>query len=101
MDATFSKKKWREGAKKIAESINVIPYLIEVVCIDENVAKQRMDIRFQENENAAPYEIRIGQKKTFESITFAERDMIINNTTKEFVYGILETFLKRIDRYNS
>ena len=78
LDATFSRKDWRDYAKKVAREKRTPYYLIEVICSNENVLRLRLGRRSKRNRAAAPYDVHMGQREKFEKVEEGERNFTID-----------------------
>lgn len=92
LDATFSRKKHREEASKVAGSLDVPLLIVECIC-PENIIRERLANRIK---GVAPsdgrWEIYQEQKKNFETIQHSEQSLTIDTTKSmnEQVGPILE-----------
>jgi predicted kinase len=88
LDATFAEKHNRHRAKKIADEAGSQFKMVEVICPDEEIIRERLKKR-TEDESDAQYEQYLNYKKIFEPIT--GKHIIIDNT------GTLEETEKQIN----
>ncbi len=89
LDATFAEKQNRHHAEKIADDAGCPYEIVEVICPDEAIIRERLKKR-TEGESEAHYEQYLLYKTLFEPIT--EKHIIIDNS------GTLEETNKQIDK---
>ncbi len=94
-DATFSKQRWRDDARSIANELGVDFKFINVICSDEDEIKRRLSIRSECSKNTAGYEIRLGQKDHYENLSINEIDLVVNTISYGDSCNIISNYLRR------
>jgi uncharacterized protein len=83
LDATFSKKKYRDEAAEIAKQYNSEFFILECIC-PENLIKERLEMRLKtKSVSDGRWEIYQEQKKNFEPIGEREKIHLIIDTSKK------------------
>lgn len=93
MDATFSKKKYRDQMQRLANDLGVGFQVVEVIITDEEIIEERLANRTEEDASKADYKVYLKAKSSFDPVT-EPHVTIINN-------GTMENLRSQIDQYLS
>jgi len=94
LDATFQKKKYRDGVKNIARENNSFFLPIRCICPDEVVKKWLEERLKKKSVSDGRWEVYQNQKKTFESYTSEENPFEIDTSINSYKYRV--NFFRKI-----